>query len=45
MSDKDEEPGAGTAILVFALVGKSGALAGTYVAQIFSAELFPTVIR
>jgi hypothetical protein len=34
-----------SAVLGLALVGKSAALAGTYVIQIFCAELFPTVIR
>ncbi|KAK2152867.1 hypothetical protein LSH36_316g08008 [Paralvinella palmiformis] len=32
-------------ILASALIGKASALAGTYVVQIWTAELFPTVIR
>ena len=32
-------------IVVFALLGKGSALGGTYVCQIYTAELYPTVIR
>ncbi|ELU17167.1 hypothetical protein CAPTEDRAFT_222145 [Capitella teleta] len=42
---KENEEGAPAAILLFTLLGKSAALAGTYVMQIYCAELYPTVIR
>jgi hypothetical protein len=32
-------------VLAAALIGKACALAGTYVVQIWTAELFPTAIR
>ena len=32
-------------VVVFALIGKGSGLGGTYICQIYSAELYPTVIR
>ena len=33
------------AFLAFSLIGKAAALGGTYNMQIYTSELFPTVIR
>ena len=41
----DSEDKLDGAILAFALVGKSAAIGSTYICQIFTAELYPTVIR
>ena len=41
----DEKDKLADLVLASALIGKASALAGTYVVQIWTAELFPTVIR
>ena len=43
LSGKEDE--LATLVLVFAMLGKAAGLSGNYNVQIYSAELFPTVVR
>ncbi len=45
MFSADNEDVVPDVIVACALIGKSAALGSTYVCQIFTAELYPTVIR